>query len=254
MRLFLILIVIIFIPAIAFSQIVVVEGNMLSEDSLGWVGSVNLNLYNTKNTDNVITLSAGSVVQYRISKHRFVSLNNINFIQKLSNESSADENKGYQHLRYNYIFNKTWTMEAFAQGQFDQVLRIGFRGLLGAGPKVTVFKKEKGYMNVGLSMMYEHEQEKGNSIVHNDARANTYVSYQRQLGDNVSASLIGYYQPLVNDFSDFRVSSGFTFNVQFTKRFGFNLNAGLIYDAKPVVDEDIKKLTYSISNGISYNF
>lgn len=242
------------LPVISFAQIVMIEGNRLSEDSLGWHGAITLNMYNTKNTDRIYTLGAGTVVQFRKGNHRVISLNNIRFIQNIDDESPAQENKGYQHFRYNYIINEFWVAESFLQAQFDQVLRIGFRGLAGGGARLKLIHKEKDHLNLGIGGMFEYEEERDTTTIHEDFRLTSYLSYEKEFSDNFSMSIISYYQPLVDEFTDYRVSSGLNLNMQFTERFGFTISANLIYDAQPVVDDDIEKLTYSITNGISYRF
>jgi len=249
-----ILTLLVMLPLFSNAQIVRVEGNRLSEDSLGWHGAVTLELYNTKNTERVYTLGAGSVVQYRKGNHRFLSMNSIRVIRNADDEDPNKENKGYQHFRYNYILTPFWTIEAFTQAQFNGVLRIGFRGLAGGGVRMNVIKKETSHLSVGLIGMYEYEEEKDTTAVHNDFRLTNYVSFNEEFNKIISGSLVLYYQPLIDNFSDYRLSAGLGFNIKISERFGLNINADLIYDAQPVVDPDIPKLTYSISNGISYRF
>ena len=253
MKKLLILVACILLPLLSYAQIVMVEGRRL-DDSLGWHGAVTLQLYNTKNTERVYTLGGGSVMQYQQGDHRFLSLNNIRIIRNVDDENPNKENNGYQHFRYNYAIDSFWTVEAFSQAQFDQVLRIDFRGLLGGGVRMNLIKQEKNRLTLGVSGMLEYEEEKDTTVVHNDFRMSTYLSYERDFTDAISLSLISYYQPRVDDFTDYRVSGGFNFNWQFNQSFSYNINASLVYDAQPVVDEDIPKLTYSISNGISYRF
>ena len=243
----------ILLPLLSYAQIVMVEGRRL-DDSLGWHGALTLELYNTKNTERVYTLGGGSLIQYQQGDHRFLSLNNIRIIRNVDDENPNKENKGYQHFRYNYAIDSFWTVEAFSQAQFDQVLRIGFRGLLGGGVRMNLIKQEKNHLTLGLSGMFEYEEEKDTTVVHNDFRLSNYLSFEKEFNKIVTGSLIFYYQPLANNFSDYRISSGLNFNIKVSEHFALNINASLIYDAQPVVDEDITNLTYSITNGISYRF
>lgn len=242
------------LPMLTYAQIVMIEGKRLSEDSLGWHGAITVDLYNTKNTERIYTVGAGSVVQFRKGNHRVISLNNLRIIQNVDDESPAQENRGHQHFRYNYILNDTWVLESFVQAQFDEVLRIGFRGLAGGGARLKLIHKEKDQLNLGLSGMFEYEEEKDTTVVHRDFRLTTYLSYEKEFSEHFTVSLISYYQPRADEFTDYRISSGLNFNLQFNERFGFNISASLVYDAQPVIDEDITKLTYSITNGISYRF
>jgi hypothetical protein len=119
---------------------------------------------------------------------------------------------------------------------------------------MDLIKQEKNRLTLGVSGMFEYEEEKDTTIVHNDFRLSNYLSFEKEFNKIVTGSLICYYQPIAYNFSDYRISSGLNINIKVSEHFGFNMEASLVYDAQPVIDEDITNLTYSISNGISYQF
>jgi len=235
----------------ANAQIINVEANRLPEDSLGWKGLVTTNFYTNKNTSVQYSLDAGSKIQYRKGASLWLSLNHARFLFKNTDQL---ENQGYQHFRYNYIWTDLITWEAFTQFQFDQVLRIGFRGLIGTGPKFNLVRKKHTKIAVGTLYMFEHEKEQGNDIIHNDHRISAYLSLSWHLLKQLYVQNITYYQPVIDNFSDYRVSSGTNLTLDINSKFSFNTGVSLNYDSSPVVDPNIEKFTYTISNGIIFKF
>ncbi|MBT30365.1 MAG: hypothetical protein CMO01_11960 [Thalassobius sp.] len=239
----------------SFSQIVVVEDNQVERDSAGWQVIGNVDFYNTRNTSTVFSINAGTQIQYKWHRSKIISMNAFSAILNTSSENPDQENRGYQHIRYNYDINQTVVYEAFTQLQFDQVLRIQRRLLLGTGLRFNLLKDEsEDDLSVGLTYMYEYEREKDTTAIHRDHRMSSYISAKKQFNESIALSLISYYQPLFNEFSDYRISLGAGLNFKILNKLAFVIDVNLNYDAKPVVDEDIPDLTYSIRNGLSFKF
>ena len=244
-----------FFSSISFSQIVVVEDNQIESDSSGWQVIGKVDFYNTKNINTVLSINAGTQIQYKWQKHTLMSMNDFSAILTTSNENPDQENRGYQHFRYNYTINTPFVFEAFTQLQFDQILRIQRRWLLGTGMRFNMLKPEsEDALSTGITYMYEYEQEKDTSVVHRDHRLSTYISAQKNFNESIALSLISYYQPLFNQFSDFRLSFGMGLNFKILDKLAFVINVNLNYDAEPVEDEAITSLTYNIRNGLSFKF
>ncbi|MEM1137366.1 MAG: DUF481 domain-containing protein, partial [Bacteroidota bacterium] len=148
--------------------------------------------------------------------------------------------------------NLVW--EAFTQLQFDQILRIQRRWLLGTGLRFDLRSSPSDEVHLGISYMYEYEQEKDTSVFHRDSRLSSYLSVKKKFSEHVSLSMISYYQPRFDLFSDYRLSLGTGLGFKIAENLSFVLNINLTYDAKPVIDEEINSLTYNIRNGISFKF
>ncbi len=252
-RLFLLLLLLV-AAADATGQIVMVEENRIQPDSSRWQGLLSLNIYNTRNIDRILTTNFASGIQYASGKHRLLSINSFSLIVNLDDEGNSDENRGHQHFRYNYMLDSSFTLEAFVQGQFDQILRIGFRGLAGLGPRLTIYRRKAGFMYWGLTYMYEFEDELDNEIFHRHHRMSTYVSVRRAFNEKVNLAMVGYYQPRFDQFSDYRISSGLDLGITIATRFIFSFSVDVTYDSSPVQSEEIDNLTYSISNGLNFTF
>lgn len=233
------------------AQIVNIEDTRLNEDSVGWEGSVELGFNGSKTTKSLFDLFGGSQIQYLNKKHFFLSSNEIALI--ISGDEDF-ENRGFQHFRYNYELHKRIFWEVFTQGQFDQVLKIQFRWLIGTGPRMGLLKKDHAAIFWGASYMYEYEEEDGTGIINRDHRLSTYLSLSASIKDIFSINHINYYQPRLDRFTDYRLSSSTELKLKIVKQLFFKFSFNLSYDAQPVVDPDIPKLTWNFRNSFSVNF
>ena len=245
----------------ANSQIVNIERNRLSEDSAGWQGQANFSFFQRKNT-NVLTLINNNVqAQYRKKRNILLLLNNIGFI--FFKNSNYEDISAFQHIRYTRELDSsnTWAWEVFAQSQTDRILLIGSRYLLGTGPRLHMLKKEKINLTTGLITMYEYDRERSASDaffsytgrINRDIRLSYYLSYSIKPWDWLSWSSTFYYQPVVYQFSDYRISaiSSLNFKVKEWLSLGFALNWN--YDAEPSQDLGINEF-YQTSNSLTFTF
>lgn len=101
--------------------------------------------------------------------------------------------------------------------------------------------------------MYEYEEEQTGTI-RRDVRSSNYLSFEVQLTEVFKISHISYYQPLFNNFTDYRVSTTTAWQFKVTKVLTFKTAFALNYDSNPVDAPEIVNLTYAISNGLSLKF
>jgi len=81
--------------------------------------------------------------------------------------------------------------------------------------------------------MYEHEESSNNSIaVLRDLRGSTYVSCSIYPLENISLVSTTYYQPLLKQFSDFRISYETSIGIKVLFKATFTYN----YDGNPIID------------------
>jgi hypothetical protein len=245
-------IIFIFLSSIsALGQIVNIESLRATQDSNGFNGVENFNIDYVRNTKELLTLTNNLSLQYKRERNVLMFLNT--FDVSLANDEVLEQN-GFFHLRYNYKVNSWLTYEALAQYQTNAPLRIKHRVLTGAGTRITLLKKDKNSIYVGTLILYEYDDEAENDIVHQDARLSAYISYNLQLDKRVEWSTVGYYQPRIDYWEDFRASLQGRLAIKLFKNFAFNSIINLAYDAFPVVDESIPQLTMKWTNGISYKF
>ena len=144
------------------------------------------------------------------------------------------------------------TWESFGQVQFDHLLRIQLRTLVGTGPRLNIGHKWVGRLHLGTLYMWEYEEELGNGVINRAHRGSVYVNWHRPIGKNAALALIGYYQPNLGDASDYRLLANGTFRLRLSKQLTFKVSGDVVYDAAPAADA--RALSYMVLNGVGWRF
>jgi hypothetical protein len=107
-----------FFPIILSSQIVNIEDRRtVFNDSIGWYENIDIGVNLIKNTDKVFSISGAFQLEVLQKGRRILSITKVKFLD------AGDENfvnNGFQHLRYNRIFNSWFTFELFGQAQYNE--------------------------------------------------------------------------------------------------------------------------------------
>lgn len=230
------------------AQIVRIENNQASSDTNTWSGTVDLNIYLVKNNFDFFKLASGSQVKYAKNKNTVLSINELRFI--FSGRDDL-ENRGFQHFRYQRRLDSVFTLEAFAQFQFNQVLKIKYRQLNGTGARMHLFRKSKSNVFLGLHYMYEYEEEYETNKINRDHRLSSHFTFSRKIEKSFTHWVV-YYQPKLTRFSDYRISGSTTYSIELRKQLRFNIRGELSYDSNPV--EGVRNMTYTFLNGLSWEF
>lgn len=241
-------IILLFLISPAFSQIANIEGKRKSKREEGLSGSLDLSFSYVKNVDEILQYGANLNSYYFKNRHSLLLLLESAFIQA---EGENLLNNNFEHLRYNYRLgeNQRVILEVFEQLQQNRVQNIELRLLTGSGLRFIVFEKDSLQTNLGITGMYEYEQATQEGLTESHMRGSSYLSLDYWVSTNFNLNFIGYYQPLVTDFSDYRISSelGLKFNI--IKRLAFKTKVSFIYDSEPL--PDIPNSIINITNGLS---
>ena len=252
MRIFKPFILIITLVATAFAasaQILNIEQERIKTDTTGWEGSAKISFQFTK-TDQVIwTGGAYMHIQYKTKRSLYLSLTEYN-LNKCSGSDFV--NAGAQHFRYNYKFKDWFIGEMFTQAQFNKVLKVKFRWLLGAGPRLKIFNTKPFIMHIAALYMFEHEQLYGSDVINRNHRISSYISFTLKIHENLSLINMSYFQPKINKFSDFRILSQSDLKISITKHFSFLLSYLYSYDAFPAIG--VPKETHYLGNSLAFYF
>jgi len=232
------------------AQVIDIEHLRLEADTLGFAGSVGVNLQITKNTKNILFFGGSAYVQYRNGRHLALFLNNTSY--KKVNDA-AIINKGTNHLRYNYRLNNLITLEALLQAQYNSISKIDQRQLIGAGPRFKLAEKEKYKFFLGTIFIFEHEKINNPPVeYHDDFRFSGYLSVRYFPTDNISIASTTFYQPILDKFYDYRIFSYNSISIKLIRKLSFKLTYTISYDTYPA--EGIPKTQYDLLNGIVYVF
>jgi len=100
-------------------------------------------------------------------------------------------------------------------------------------------------------IMYEEENERTTpKIKHRDVRGSSYISFSWFPKDNIDIISTTYFQPLVKQFSDYRILNQVTLSVEATHHFGMNVSWDYLHDRFPA--GAAPKTTYNFRTGFSY--
>jgi len=243
------LLVFLFISVTYSAQVINIEGKRFLNDSNGWVGNADFSFNLIQNTQQVLSFSNTMRIQYQKNKSRFIFLNDVNFI-KAGNTNFV--NTGYQHFRYNYKLNKLLTMEAFTQTQYNPVLKLDFRYLLGAGPRLKLLKHENARIYFATLYMYEFDDIVNDPVNLYEHRLSSYLTFSLFLLKNVEITSTTFYQPNLQNTADYRIANDTGLEIHINKHLNFKTGFNLLFDsAQPI---GIPDLVYSLRNGLSIKF
>ncbi len=245
----------------AGAQVVNTEKLRLQDSQSTWVGDADLSFGLTRNkAGQTLALGANGRVEHLRGRSRWMALAGYGLTQFLNVDDSEAVPKNFRnnyfgHLRYNYRFSDRLTLEAFSQGQYDEIQEIDVRLLNGLGPRLRLARTDSTHLYFGLLYMYEYEEtsEFEDRIVFNkDHRLSSYLSGGFRINDNLVVDHVTYFQPNLRDFGDFRISSETSISVAITNKLSFDTYFQLIYDAQP--PETVPETMYMLRNGLNLSF
>jgi hypothetical protein len=237
------------LPLFLSAQIVNIEAKRISADSAGWYGSLSAGMDINKFDKWILNLKADANIAYLRKKHSVLFISNARMIKAGSTDFV---NSAFQHVRYNYDLNAKITFEAFTQVQYNALLKVKNRMLLGMGPRWGLAEGKTVKMYLGTLGMFEYEEINTTKEIHRDMRISSYLSMTWFINKMCSFSNTNYYQPKITDFDDFRISSQSKLRFDFNKKLSFFFMYDGIYDSRPPVG--VLNLVFSLSNGFGYKF
>ncbi len=246
-------VLLLFCSNIVFSQIVNIEKKRTSQqDSIYWTGDINLGAALIQNSKQIININTAIRIDHTRFRHVFMSITDYR-LGRVDNNDFL--NTGFQHFRYNYKMNKRWTWEAFTQAQYNEQIQLQLRWLLGSGPRVGLLLGEKKQLYLGALYMYEYNEEKGEGeevIFSKEHRISSYFNAHFQPLNYLKISSTTYFQPVVTNPDDFRLSTETNLEMKITKRLTFTTIFSLLYDSSP--PSGVRKTIYSLKNGLRLKF
>jgi hypothetical protein len=236
-----------------WGQIVNIEDKLKRFDSVGWYGRIDIGGNITQNNQTIRALTGSTRVDRIGEKARNLFMVNYNFIR-------ADEdrfiNDGFAHLRHGQQLSDRWFWEAFGQLQYNRKLSIQLRGLAGTGPRFRITDEDQKWdFVVGLAYMYEYNELNEGATLRRDHRLSSYLSWQVQLNALISFASTSYYQPLLSNFSESRLSSSNTMVMNINKSLSFTSSFNITYDNLLArLTEGVPQTSYQWRNGLRVTF
>ena len=238
------------VPDIASAQIVNIEDKRVDRtDTIGLFGFADVSTNLVSNGSKIFAVKGNARIDFVYRKHIYISITNYSLV-RVDQQGFIDN--GFQHLRYNYRFHSRMTYEAFAQAQYNEKTNLLFRGLLGTGMRFKLFKKEKQRIFFGILYMYEYDEQTDPELFLREHRLSNYLSFRVRLFPNNTLAATTYFQPKIDDFSDYRISSDASLIIGMGKHLQFRAGFGIVHDTAPPLGTP--KTLYELENGLRWNF
>jgi putative salt-induced outer membrane protein YdiY len=238
---------------VASAQIVNIEDRRAAaSDTTAWFGQVDLGFDLKQNGSDILTLLGGIQAEYLQKRQRYLGV--ISFNQIIINDNNF-VNEGVVHFRYNNDLSERISGEIFLQGQFNERLALAFRGLAGTGARLELFQKGNQKAFLGVAYMYEYDQIWDSTLVFNDHRLSTYLSFQLRPLDNLTISSTNYYQPKLDPWGDYRLSSKSEVSIQISRQFSFITAFSISFDTR--LDRELPEVPstiYAFTNRLRFSF
>ena len=139
-------------------------------------------------------------------------------IRIMRSDSNSVVHEWSAHLRHSYVFSEGMRTYTFFQIQADRSIDLDRRLLFGGGIRPRIMKMEDGGLDIGFGLMLEDEvltsgetgTELDDEVVTSEEtgtelRGANLISVHGQAGI-VQILATGFYQPLMSNFKDYRVS------------------------------------------------
>ncbi|MBI2258064.1 MAG: DUF481 domain-containing protein [Flavobacteriia bacterium] len=235
----------------SYSQIVNIENKRIYDDSTGINGSSDLTFNYIENKNVFYSLKNTTRLQYKSKSktHYFLLLSDLFYS---GGKKIVFANSGMLHFRYSFRINKsTWKWETFSQIQYNQLLNQKMRFLLGTGLRDKLIDKNKIKLFLGSSFMYEYEEIQPNNEFLNNYRWSNYFSWFISV-KNIQLTGTSYYQPLFEDFKDYRFSGQYVLSTQLSKKWRIKAEYNVFSDSRPPTG--VKKVVSSLLIGFGIDF
>ena len=232
----------------SYSQIVNIESKRIRDKKEGWLGEAGISFRLLKEVNTIYALDAFAELEWKKDRSLFLFLSDYSLI-KAGGEKF--DNKGFQHIRYNYKMGPVLRWEAFTQAQFNQVRDIKLRALFGTGPRFKIYDSDKFRLYVASLYMYEYEALESTPTISRTHRISSYLSLTVDIGKLLLSSTT-YYQPAITDFKDYRIATQAELEFEIFEELSFITKYRLSYDVFPA--PGIPTTSYGLSNGLKLKF
>lgn len=216
---------------VLFSQVVNIEKKRPGDENKTLLGKIDASFDVNKSISTIYTARTAVLLQYFHLQNTYLFLNDLQFMQV---DTVKLLNNGFFHFRYNYNFkkNKWLVAEGFTQIQFNRLQNIQRRFLWGGGFRFNILEKKKYEIYSGLASMYEFELYL-DSTYNDKIRLSSYLTLAINPFESLTFKHTTYFQPKVNEFSDFRISSESTLETLIYKNLRLKIQFNYFYDNKP---------------------
>ena len=190
-------------------------------------------IYNSGNTES---LAASFSAKGQYNQKEWLTYLIATYAYGESNEIK-DNNDGLIHLRYVHEIKDTaYDYEFFLQGEFNEFQDMKSRNLAGANIRRNFSNDffDKLYLGLGLFYSYmEPDVITDIDPIYKRTKMNSYISLLKKVNEHFSITYLGYYQPNVEDFSDYRTFQVLQLTTEITEQTALSFDILHKYNATP---------------------
>jgi hypothetical protein len=175
-----------------------------------------------------------------------------------TSQGVPNSNKAFAHLRHRIRMSPLWSAEGFVQAERDEFARLSFRGLAGAGIRLTVMEGgQRIAAYLGLGAFYEREklaQAAGAaaSLITSLWRGNGYLTLKYNINGQVRILSTSYIQPAFQNTGDFRLLERAAVLVKLSDNLDLKMSLDLLHDSQP--PQQVKRTDITYATGIQLKF
>ena len=154
------------------------------------------------------------------------------------------------HVRHSYVFSDAMRTYAFVQIQADQSIDLDRRLLVGGGLRRQVVRLEDGGLDVGVGLMLEDEL-----LVSGEARTDLRgANLLSACGGAGAVRLLttGFYQPVMSDLGDYRVSVDTEVEIPASDQVHFVVSGSWRRDSRPPPGIEANDAGFGFSIRVGY--
>ena len=145
--------------------------------------------------------------------------------------SQEIENNSWAHAGFSDEFQRGLAAEVFLDGKRDDFQALDSRVQLGAGMRFTLnYTPDVRAVYAGIGALHEWEDQAGRDDHY--WRLNSYLAYKRQLNEQVRGLFGLYYQPSLEEGSDYLLSAEAAVLVKLATQLDLKLGVKYEYDAE----------------------
>ncbi len=231
-----------------------VEKHRRDEDGKGLSGSVELNLLARSGNVDVVAVGMGGRVDYAGEGVTTFLVGSGDLGWEGGERFS---NEGLFHVRQIYRIRSRLRPEAFVQVNYDKERLLTFRGLLGGGFRMGLFRNDAVQLWLGTAYMFEREHvDLGPNAAHprraSVSRWSNYLSLKAAFNEQTSLILTAYIQPRFNDLEDVRILNKSSLSVAVSGSVSLVTAFGVFYDSRP--PDGTERVDTKLESGVELAF
>ncbi len=246
------------------AQIVNIESRRIKTDTTGFFGGLHFSFAGSKTTKSIVAFGAGTFLEYKPSRKKdplysrdlWLFLTDFNLV---SGDQEKFSNTGFGHLRFIRKLGKDYSRlgefvrwETFTQIQYNDLTKIGTRVLFGTGPRIKLTDSEVSKFYLGIAYMYEYQELIDPFVILRENRMSSYFSFTLLPEEAVTFISTTYFQPVLSDFGDYRLSNETSLYLNITEKFAFSFSFNYNYNSSP--PSEVPSSTYYFKNRLEYAF